>query len=130
MPRARIYIALSESGLVSNGVSYGNGGAHCRISVGRRATLEDLGWNLHAALISHNSGPIEMMAGDLETAEAELRRDYEALEKMGLQVVDASQEGWGVLNHDLFLSNAHIWKVIRAAIDARAADAPAGRASS
>ena len=44
---------------------------------------------------------------------------------MGLQVVDASQEGWGVLNHDLFLSNAHIWKVIRAAIDARVANARA-----
>jgi len=45
------------------------------------------------------------------------------LERMGLQVVDASPEGWGVLNHDLFLSNAHIWRLIRAAIDARVADA-------
>jgi esterase/lipase superfamily enzyme len=56
--------------------------------------------------------------------------EKEALEKMGLQVVDASQEGWGVLNHDLFLSNAHIWKVIRTAIDARVADARAGHAPS
>jgi len=47
------------------------------------------------------------------------------LERMGLQVVDASQESWGVINHDLFLSNAHIWKVIRTAIDARIADARA-----
>jgi esterase/lipase superfamily enzyme len=39
------------------------------------------------------------------------------LEKLGLQVIDASQEGWGIINHDLFLSNAQIRKVIRAAID-------------
>jgi len=52
------------------------------------------------------------------------------LERMGLQVVDASQESWGVINHDLFLSNAHIWKVIRTAIDARVADARAGHAPS
>jgi len=56
--------------------------------------------------------------------------EKEALEKMGLQVVDASQEGWGVLNHDLFLSNANIWKVIRAAIDARVADARSGQTPS
>jgi esterase/lipase superfamily enzyme len=43
------------------------------------------------------------------------------LERMGLQVIDASQEGWGIINHDLFLSNAHIRKVIRAAIDGRVA---------
>jgi esterase/lipase superfamily enzyme len=51
--------------------------------------------------------------------------DKAELERMGLQVVDASQEGWGVLNHDLFLSNAQIWRVIRAIIDARAVDARA-----
>ena len=56
--------------------------------------------------------------------------EKEALEKMGLQVVDASQEGWGVLNHDLFLSNPQIWKVIRTAIDAHVADAGAVRRSS
>jgi esterase/lipase superfamily enzyme len=43
------------------------------------------------------------------------------LEKLGLQVIDASQEGWGIINHDLFLSNVHIRKVIRGAIDARVA---------
>ena len=44
------------------------------------------------------------------------------LEKVGLQVIDASQEGWGIVNHDLFLSNVQIRKVIRAAIEGRAAD--------
>jgi esterase/lipase superfamily enzyme len=35
---------------------------------------------------------------------------------LGLRVIDASQEGWGVINHDLFLSNAHVRQVIRRAI--------------
>lgn len=40
------------------------------------------------------------------------------LEKLGLRVIDASAEGWGVLNHDLFMSNAGIRKAIRDAIGA------------
>ena len=39
------------------------------------------------------------------------------LEQLGLHVIDASQEGWGVVNHDLFLSNGRIRQVIRQAID-------------
>jgi esterase/lipase superfamily enzyme len=39
------------------------------------------------------------------------------LTKLGLRVVDASQEGWGIVNHDLFLSNSHVRQVIRGAID-------------
>ncbi len=39
------------------------------------------------------------------------------LTKLGLSVVDASQEGWGIVNHDLFLSNSHVRQVIRRAID-------------
>jgi esterase/lipase superfamily enzyme len=38
------------------------------------------------------------------------------LEQLGLRVIDASAQGWGVLNHDLFLSNAGIRKAIRDAI--------------
>jgi esterase/lipase superfamily enzyme len=38
------------------------------------------------------------------------------LENMGLKVIDASAMGWGVLNHDLFMSNANIRKAIRDAI--------------
>jgi hypothetical protein len=38
------------------------------------------------------------------------------LENMGLKVIDASALGWGVLNHDLFMSNANIRKAIRDAI--------------
>jgi esterase/lipase superfamily enzyme len=39
------------------------------------------------------------------------------LEQLGLHVIDASQEGWGVINHDLFLSNGRIRQVIRRALD-------------
>ena len=35
------------------------------------------------------------------------------LEQLGLRVIDASQQGWGIINHDLFLSNAQIRQVIR-----------------
>jgi ATP/maltotriose-dependent transcriptional regulator MalT len=48
-----------------------------------RAKLEELGWTFLAAQTSFDSGPVEMLAGDLAAAEAELRRDYDALERMG-----------------------------------------------
>jgi esterase/lipase superfamily enzyme len=41
------------------------------------------------------------------------------LAKLGLRVIDASEQGWGIINHDLFLSNERIRQVIRAAIDDR-----------
>jgi esterase/lipase superfamily enzyme len=41
------------------------------------------------------------------------------LERLGLRVIDASGEGWGLINHDLFLSNAQIRQVIRGAIEGR-----------
>jgi esterase/lipase superfamily enzyme len=40
-----------------------------------------------------------------------------AIERLGVRVVDASQEGWGIINHDLFLSNADVQRVIRRSID-------------
>jgi len=39
------------------------------------------------------------------------------LEKLGLRVIDASADGWGLINHDLFLSNAQVQLVIRRAVD-------------
>ena len=38
------------------------------------------------------------------------------LEKLGLLVIDGSLKGWGVLNHDLFLSNAGIRQAIHDAV--------------
>jgi DNA-binding SARP family transcriptional activator len=48
-----------------------------------RAILEELGLRFDAALISIDSGPVELLAGDPVAAEAELRKDYEALDAMG-----------------------------------------------
>jgi esterase/lipase superfamily enzyme len=44
-----------------------------------------------------------------------------AIERLGVRVIDASEAGWGVINHDLFLSNAEVQRVIRRSIDATAA---------
>ena len=40
-----------------------------------------------------------------------------ALERLGLRVVDASGLGWGIINHDLFLSNDDVRRLIRRAVD-------------
>ena len=44
-----------------------------------------------------------------------------AIERLGVRVIDASQAGWGIINHDLFLSNADVLREIRRSIDAAAA---------
>ena len=44
-----------------------------------------------------------------------------AIERLGVRVIDASDAGWGIINHDLFLSNAGVQKVIRRSIDTAAA---------
>jgi len=48
-----------------------------------RASLEEFGYHLMAALTSLGSSVIELLAGDLATAESELRTDYRRLEEMG-----------------------------------------------
>ena len=44
-----------------------------------------------------------------------------AIERLGVRVIDASDAGWGIINHDLFLSNAEVQRVIRRSIDTVAA---------
>ena len=48
-----------------------------------RASLEEFGWRLCAALTSLDSADIEVLGGDLDAAEAELRKDFSSLEEMG-----------------------------------------------
>lgn len=48
-----------------------------------RASLEEFGWRLFAALTSLDSAFVEILAGDLDAAERELRNDYAALQQMG-----------------------------------------------
>ena len=57
---------------------------HARLLYRRsRASLEEFGYLLSAALTSLHSSAIEILAGDLVTAESELRTDYGRLEEMG-----------------------------------------------
>ncbi|WP_441238801.1 alpha/beta hydrolase [Bradyrhizobium sp. 930_D9_N1_4] len=39
------------------------------------------------------------------------------IQQLGVRVVDASQEGLGIINHDLFLSNADVQRTIRRSIE-------------
>jgi hypothetical protein len=39
------------------------------------------------------------------------------LQQLGLRVFDASEEGWGFINHDLFLSNSEVRQLIRRALE-------------
>lgn len=48
-----------------------------------RGMLEELGWKFLTAIGSLVSGQVEMLADDPVAAEAELRRDYEALRRLG-----------------------------------------------
>jgi DNA-binding SARP family transcriptional activator len=86
-------IQIGEGDRRGQAVTFG-GLAHLRAMVGDferarddyqrgRAILEELGLRFDAALISIDSGPVELLAGDPVAAEAELRKDYEALDEMG-----------------------------------------------
>jgi hypothetical protein len=44
-----------------------------------------------------------------------------AIERIGVRAIDASDSGWGIINHDLFPSNTEVLKVIRRSIDTAAA---------
>ncbi len=48
-----------------------------------RSVLEELGGTVMAATVGLDSGSVELLAGDPEAAEGELRRDYETLESIG-----------------------------------------------
>jgi ATP/maltotriose-dependent transcriptional regulator MalT len=48
-----------------------------------RALFEELGWKFEAAMVSLESGPAALLAGDAIAAEAELRAGFDRLEKMG-----------------------------------------------
>src|SRR5262249_24444905 len=73
-------VAITEAALAHLEAMRGNFGT-ARIHYRRsRALLEEFGWLVEAALTSLASAPVEMLAGDLEAAERELRKDYQTLE--------------------------------------------------
>jgi esterase/lipase superfamily enzyme len=45
--------------------------------------------------------------------------EQDKLKRLGLNVVDASGQGWGLVNHDRFLSNDIVRQVIRRAVEGR-----------
>jgi esterase/lipase superfamily enzyme len=47
--------------------------------------------------------------------------EKDTIERLGVRVIDASEAGWGIINHDLFLSNADVQQMIRRSIDDAAA---------
>jgi len=55
-----------------------------------RAILEDLGMRLRAAFASDAAAFVEMLAGDPEAAERELRAGYESIERLGEQGYQAT----------------------------------------
>jgi class 3 adenylate cyclase/tetratricopeptide (TPR) repeat protein len=59
-----------------------------------RSISEDLGVRLHAALTSIDSGPVELLAGNLDAAERELSRDLHALESMGERAYLSTTAAW------------------------------------
>jgi hypothetical protein len=67
---------------------------------------------------------------DLKPGSYDRAAEKAQLERLGLRVIDASQQGWGIINHDLFLSNTEIRQVIRRAIDGRLAGRAAETAQS
>lgn len=48
-----------------------------------RQTFDQLGLRLHSARVSFSSGPLELLAGHPDAAEAELRASYEVLDSIG-----------------------------------------------
>ena len=40
-----------------------------------------------------------------------------AIEQLGMRVIDASAAGWGIVNHDLFMSNDEVRRLIRQSVD-------------
>jgi predicted ATPase len=59
-----------------------------------RSLLEDLGAHVEAASVSLHSARVEMLAGDLATARAELSHGYETLERLGDKYFRPTLAGW------------------------------------
>jgi class 3 adenylate cyclase/tetratricopeptide (TPR) repeat protein len=112
-----------------------------------RASLEELGWNLHAAVTSISSGPIELLADDPVAAEAELRRDLVTLEGMGEKYYRSTTAGFlaealyrqdrldeadryaaecAELAADDDVSSQFLWRCVRGKVAARRGDVEEG----
>ncbi|MGO9343408.1 MAG: adenylate/guanylate cyclase domain-containing protein [Acidimicrobiales bacterium] len=75
--------ALARSALARLEAMQGNFDRARTLYRSSRGALEEFGYNILATLTSIDSGPVEMLAGNPQAAERELRGDYEALVRMG-----------------------------------------------
>lgn len=114
---ARLYISASQHDGVSNGVSYGYGGAHCRISVGRNATLDDLykDWELTHEMVHFSFPSVDARHHWIEEGIATY---VEPIARASIGIVTA-EEVWGEMLHgmpqglpaagDRGLDHTHTW---------------------
>jgi hypothetical protein len=96
---ARVHITVSQHGRVSHGVSFGEGGAHCRISVGRQATLADLynDWELTHEMIHFSFPSVEDRHHWIEEGIATY---VEPIARASVGILSAEQV-WGEMVRDM-----------------------------
>ena len=114
---ARVHITVSQHGRVSHGVSFGQGGAHCRISVGQHATLADLynDWELTHEMIHFSFPSVEDRHHWIEEGIATY---VEPIARASVGILSAEQV-WGEMVRDmpqglpqagdLGLDHTHTW---------------------
>jgi len=114
---ARVHITVSQHGRVSHGVSFGQGGAHCRISVGQHATLADLynDWELTHEMIHFGFPSVEDRHHWIEEGIATY---VEPIARASVGILSAEQV-WGEMVRDmpqglpqagdLGLDHTHTW---------------------
>jgi hypothetical protein len=115
--RARVNITVSQRGRVSHGVSFGQGGAHCRISVGQHTTLADLynDWELTHEMIHFSFPSVEDRHHWIEEGIATY---VEPIARASVGILSAEQV-WGEMARDmpqglpqagdLGLDHTHTW---------------------
>jgi hypothetical protein len=97
--QARVHITVSQHGRVSHGVSFGDGGAHCRISVARQATLADLynDWELTHEMIHFGFPSVEDRHHWIEEGIATY---VEPIARASVGILSAEQV-WGEMLRDM-----------------------------
>jgi hypothetical protein len=96
---ARVHIILSQYGRVSHGMSFGDGGPHCRISVGLHATQADLynDWELTHEMIHFSFPSVEDRHHWIEEGIATY---VEPIARASVGILSAEQV-WGEMLRDI-----------------------------
>ena len=97
--QARLYITLAQRGRVSNGVTYGDDGAHITISVGRNATIDDLyrDWELTHEMVHLGFPSVDRSHHWIEEGIATY---VEPIARASIGVLTA-EEVWGGMRRDM-----------------------------